>query len=100
MTNEPGDSGEKTAEYSVWAIPGFGFAQPPNGSAIAVGGDWIPVVTSLGAPLSGSYTLLLQLTDSSGNTCYDIQRVWLDYQDLRGLITALGHRQCQRSLAV
>jgi hypothetical protein len=38
-----GCSGEKIAEYSVWAIPGFGFAQPPNGSAIVPGSSWLEV---------------------------------------------------------
>lgn len=38
-----GCSGEKTAEYSLWAIPGFGFGQPANGSAVVPGADWILV---------------------------------------------------------
>ncbi|HLG15968.1 MAG TPA: hypothetical protein VJH03_15900 [Blastocatellia bacterium] len=40
-----GCASEKIAEYHVWAIPGFAFAQPANGSAVLPAGDWLPVAT-------------------------------------------------------
>jgi len=144
-----GCSGERTADYSVWAIPGFGFAQPPNGSAVAPGADWILVANVVytdadpavynarlnnnrlvgdlsyltnaswftrletiyfdsipvgeitlpdlvetswdSRPRSGKYTFLLRVTDSSGNTYYDIQRAWLDNEELRGRIKSLRY---------
>jgi hypothetical protein len=36
---------KKIAEYHIWVIPGFGFAQPGDGTAVVPGGDWIEVAT-------------------------------------------------------
>lgn len=49
-----GCSGEKTAEYTVWAIPGFGFAQPPNGAGVAPAADWIEVAHVVYADLDAT----------------------------------------------
>lgn len=41
---------------------------------------------------SGQYTLLLQVIDNTGYTYYDVQRLWLDNEALRGKITALRYQ--------
>lgn len=40
---------------------------------------------------SGKYSLLLQVVDTAGNTYYDIQRVWIDNEVIRGTIDHLEY---------
>ncbi len=48
---------------------------------------------STGAPSgpSGKYSFLLKVTDTAGNTYYDVQRAWIDNEDIRGKIQALRY---------
>lgn len=39
---------------------------------------------------TGKFTVLLQLIDTSGNTYYDVQRVWVDNEPIKGDITGIG----------
>lgn len=41
---------------------------------------------------SGQYSVLLKVTDTSGQAFYDIQRVWLDNKAIRGKIDALQYQ--------
>jgi hypothetical protein len=40
---------------------------------------------------SGKYSILLQVVDTAGNTYYDIQRVWIDNDDIQGKIDHLEY---------
>jgi len=43
-----------------------------------------------GTPISGKYTLLLEVEDDVGNTYYDVQRVWVDNQTVDAKIHSIG----------
>jgi hypothetical protein len=43
-----------------------------------------------GTPVSGKYTLLLEVVDNVGNTYYDVQRVWVDNQTPTAKIKSIG----------
>lgn len=40
---------------------------------------------------SGKYSFLLKVTDTAGNTYYDVQRAWIDNEDIRGKIKTLRY---------
>ncbi|MGH9873314.1 MAG: hypothetical protein ACRD9S_12740 [Pyrinomonadaceae bacterium] len=48
---------------------------------------------STGAPSgpSGKYSFLLKVTDTAGNTYYDVQRAWIDNEIIRGRIQTLRY---------
>ena len=46
--------------------------------------------TTWNSPASGKYTLLLQVKDDAGNTYYDVQRVWIDNENIAAQITNIG----------
>ena len=41
-------------------------------------------------PGTGKFTFLLQVSDSAGNQYYDIQRAWIDNENVVGIITGIG----------
>jgi hypothetical protein len=43
-----------------------------------------------GTPQTGKFSVLLEVIDSDGNTYYDIQRVWVDNEDVVAAITGIG----------
>ena len=43
------------------------------------------------SPASGKYSVLLQVTDTAGDTYYDIQRVWIDNEVIRGKIASVAY---------
>lgn len=49
-----------------------------------------PSAFNSGALGSGKYTFLLQVIDTSGNTFYDVQRVWVDNHPVQAAITGIG----------
>jgi hypothetical protein len=52
----------------------------------------VPDIVEIGWPTgaSGKYTLLLEVKDTVGNTYFDIQRVWVDNDNVTAQITSLG----------
>lgn len=50
----------------------------------------LPVNWNTRAVPSGRYSMLLKITDTLGNTYYDIQRVWVDNDPVASLITQVG----------
>ncbi len=47
------------------------------------------VPSAWGTALSGRYSVLLQLIDTSGNTYYDLQQVWIDNENITAVISGL-----------
>ena len=41
-------------------------------------------------PQTGKFSALLEVIDTDGNTYYDIQRVWVDNEDVEAAITGIG----------
>ncbi|MCL4265774.1 MAG: hypothetical protein KJ069_21350 [Anaerolineae bacterium] len=52
----------------------------------------VPDIVEIGwlTGTSGKYTLLLEVKDTVGNTYFDIQRVWVDSDNVSAQITSLG----------
>jgi hypothetical protein len=52
----------------------------------------VPDIVEIGWPTgpTGKYTLLLAFVDTAGHTYFDIQRVWVDNDDVKCQITAIG----------
>jgi hypothetical protein len=46
--------------------------------------------TSWGTPASGKYSVLLEVEDTSGHTYFDIQRVWVDNEDIQVVLSGVG----------
>ena len=64
---------------------------------------WIPVLntyiyidvpklagSSWGTGTSGKYSVLLEVIDTAGTYYYDIQKVWVDNENIEGIITKIG----------
>ena len=50
----------------------------------------LPMTAAGLQPGTGKFTFLLQVTDSAGNQYYDIQRAWIDNENVVGIITGIG----------